>query len=91
MPEDTTTLRFSIFFHDIIYQPDRKDNEEKSAEKWVHFINRAEKILQRDLTELKNNVHDAILSTKHHQVDINKPLFMKVLSDIDMAVLSSKS
>lgn len=39
-----TVLLLSILFHDAVYDPKRGDNEEKSAELALDFLNRAEKL-----------------------------------------------
>jgi len=50
----TDELHLAILFHDIIYDPKAKDNEEKSAELFYSLIP-------------NDQIKEAILETKHHQ------------------------
>ena len=36
--EGSLALQIAIFFHDVVYRPDRKDNEQVSAQLALHFI-----------------------------------------------------
>ncbi len=79
--EDTDILAFSIFFHDIIYNPLRKDNELKSAEY-------ASTILQNAGVEQERVQHcyQQILLTKSHQgPDLTQDA--KYLLDFDLEIL----
>lgn len=71
-------LCLTALFHDIFYEPNRQDNEERSAD---FFIN---------LCEDKNNdileVKDAIIDTKEHSS--SKPL-SKIFNKFDMSVCES--
>lgn len=53
-------LNIVALFHDIIYDPKRNDNEEKSAD---FFLSACVEKNNKDITEIK----DAILDTKTHQ------------------------
>lgn len=80
---DFTTIRLAVWFHDVIYDPQAKDNEVKSAEY-------ARKTLQALglLPEVVDRVSDLILATITHQApegDINT----QILLDADLAPLGS--
>lgn len=64
----TDDLYLAIIFHDIIYDPKAKDNEEKSAELFYSLI-------PNDQIKL------AILETKHHQ---SSSKLSKMLCDLDL-------
>ncbi|MEL6191236.1 MAG: hypothetical protein AAFR66_04270 [Bacteroidota bacterium] len=79
--EDEDILAFSIFFHDIIYNPLRKDNELKSAEY-------ASTILQKAGVQQERIQHcyQQILLTKSHQgPDLTQDA--KYLLDFDLEIL----
>ena len=77
------TILFSIFYHDIIYQPIRRDNEEKSAKL---MKNRLEQIqLPQTIIE---NCYRQIMQTKTHRIFINHQEDDKYLLDFDLEVLS---
>jgi len=79
---DWDTLRFSVFYHDIIYKARRKDNEEKSAQ-----------IAQIRLHQLKvpsfkiAACASQILATKHHQTDGSTDT--EFFLDLDIAILGA--
>ena len=83
--DDPEVLQFSIWFHDLIYQPIRKDNELKSA-------NMARQYLQEiglNVERIKR-CYQQILLTKHHQFE--HPAQVKIdeqyLIDFDLEILS---
>jgi pantetheine-phosphate adenylyltransferase len=57
--KQTEKLLITAMFHDIVYEPDRQDNEERSAE---FLMNLCEDKSNKDILEIR----DAILDTKHH-------------------------
>lgn len=67
----TDDLFLAIIFHDIIYDPLKKDNEEKSAEFFSKFKD-------------NENIVQAILSTKDH---ISKNELSEKLIELDLKVL----
>ena len=81
MLEDIDVVMFSIWFHDIIYKPSRKDNEEKSAEYTRSVLEKTslggEKI---------NRVCNLIISTKKHQ-SIVLSIDNDLLLDFDLSIL----
>lgn len=82
--EDWEVILFSVCYHDIIYNPLKSDNEERSAklaEKRLQSINFPASRIARCINE--------ILATKGHQVaednDVN------LFTDADLSVLGSSS
>lgn len=82
--KDLDSLKFSIWYHDIIYKSTNKDNEEQSA----LFAEKAlttttfnhEKIL---------NVKKLILSTKKHELIITENTDNAYLLDLDLSILGT--
>ena len=77
------TLALAIFYHDIIYNPLRKDNEKRSAEL-------AKTRLQTtSLTPAEvQTVHDYILATQHH-LNPTQDGDLSLLLDLDLAILAA--
>ena len=77
-PEDltfnTTSLSLAILFHDAIYEPDRVDNEERSARLAYNFL--------KNSPYHDPHIYEAILDTKH----IKKPhtFLGRILCDLDL-------
>ena len=71
-------LLLTAIFHDIIYQPTRKDNEERSAE---YFINLCKHPDDPNIQEIKQ----AILDTKRHQ---SEHPFSKLFNQLDMDIVT---
>ena len=80
---DFNTLLFSIFYHDIIYNPKRSDNELKSAQLASDRLNRLG--LTNDQI---NKCYEQISATKEHingaKIDTN------FLVDFDLAILEDE-
>ncbi|MFD2512363.1 hypothetical protein ACFSRY_00675 [Pontibacter locisalis] len=76
-------LRFAIFYHDIIYHPAAKDNEEKSAELAMVALNSAG--VKPEELEL---IRKMIRATKEHQEHRNKDI--NLLLDFDLAILGTE-
>lgn len=77
--EDWETIQFSIFYHDIIYNASRSDNEEKSA---VLAIERLKEIGVSEDQILKCN--HQILTTKSHE---NSDSDTNYFTDSDLSIL----
>ncbi|MCG8327696.1 MAG: hypothetical protein MI974_08430 [Chitinophagales bacterium] len=80
--EHKELLLFSIFYHDIIYNPIRKDNELKSAEKMkfrLKQINISEEIIDSCFRQ--------ILQTQSHQISGSNSTDDKYLLDFDLEIL----
>ncbi|RXM53742.1 MULTISPECIES: hypothetical protein [unclassified Chryseobacterium] len=75
-----TTVSFSVFYHDIIYNASSKSNEEKSALKAVEKLTELG-LHQNDI----NTVSDQILATKFHQKSEDKDT--NYLLDADLSIL----
>ena len=79
--EQPEVVATSIWFHDIIYQVDRKDNEKRSAERATFYLQHS----QLTTTEVEL-VHQSILATQYHQLSIAYS-DLAYLLDFDLAVL----
>lgn len=77
--EDWETIKFSIFYHDIIYNASRSDNEEKSA---ILAIERLKEIGINEDQILKCN--HQILMTKSHEMSDNDTNYF---TDADLSIL----
>lgn len=80
---DYIPVRFAAWFHDIIYDPQAQDNEEKSAE-YAEAALHSLKIPQ----VIINRVQYLILTTKNHQAlptDIDNQIFL----DADLSILGA--
>jgi len=81
---DKDSVDLAIWFHDVIYNPKSKTNEEESAKVFEAFAN------QCNLNETKKvKVYDWIVATKDHQAD-HLDDDGKLFLDMDMAILGSK-
>lgn len=79
------TFKFAVWYHDIIYKPSRKDNEEKSALfaekrlKSIHFNEKQTKIVQK-----------LIISTKKHELILKENNDNSYLLDLDLSILGTE-
>jgi len=77
------SVHFAIWFHDIIYDARRSDNEERSAEYAKNELRK----LNTDTT-LINSVTDLILHTKTHTIiNKNESIDMQLFLDTDLVIL----
>src|SRR5690606_10645286 len=77
---DKISFQLAIFYHDLVYNVKKKDNEEKSAD--LAF----EQLLEMGYPAEKCNfVKSMIQATKRHEISANQDI--NLLLDIDMAVL----
>jgi len=81
--QDYDAIRFSIWFHDVIYDTKRNDNEEESAS----LASKMMKQLHVN-SEIIHLVRDLILATKAHD-DRNLPRSAKLFLDMDLAILGT--
>ncbi|PHI19057.1 hypothetical protein CEQ90_14880 [Lewinellaceae bacterium SD302] len=82
---DKQSLSLAIFYHDLVYNPLRKDNEAASAR-------RASELLSTTniATLLVQQIETQILATKDHRIPSgNTDPDLPVLLDIDLAILGS--
>ena len=80
--EDWDTILFSLFYHDIIYNPLRPDNEEQSATLAMHHL--------QALFYPKHKIDRCriqILATKKHQQQVDADA--NYFTDADLSVLGS--
>ena len=80
--KDWDTLMFSVFYHDIVYKPVNKDNEEQSA---FLAVKRLEELGVND--GVISECRQQILATKSHQVSGNPDV--NFFTDADLAILGS--
>jgi len=78
--EDWNTILFSLFYHDIIYNATRKDNEKRSAEL---AIERMMEIGVEEVIIESTKLH--ILATKSHSIAINSDT--NYFTDADVSIL----
>ena len=92
----------TAFFHDVIYDAKKGDNEEKSDEMWKEFISslmKQEEQKQNDenLQSIQSQVSEIILATKSHlkwkpsTKDEEKQTILNIVTflDMDLAILGS--
>lgn len=80
--DDWDTVLFSLFYHDIIYNSLRQDNEEKSAELAVKRLNQLSYPLHKSAA-----CYAQILATKGHQ--LSKDNDTNLFTDADLSILGS--
>lgn len=81
---DFDAFKFSIFYHDIIYKPTKKDNEEKSA------LFAEKKLTPFDFEPKRvENISKLIISTKKHQLILNDNSDNAYLLDLDLSILGT--
>lgn len=78
--QDIDTLRFAIFYHDIVYVPGSANNEQKSAE-----LARLRLDALRVPTAMVNRCCEQILATRKHEP--TKDNDTRYLLDFDLAIL----
>mgnify|MGYP001593408659 CR=1 FL=1 len=84
LAEKPDELEMAIWYHDIIYDTEKKDNEEESA-KFAYDICKSIKLSKI----FAQRVHDLILFTKHNKLpDI---IDGKLIIDIDLSILGKPS
>ncbi len=75
----------AIFYHDVIYDPTRRDNEEKSAERAVQELTQLN--FPREKIEL---VRQYILATKNHKVPAGQEnTDIAYMLDFDLSILGA--
>ncbi|MUU79439.1 hypothetical protein GN138_13365 [Winogradskyella sp. HL2-2] len=82
--KDLDSLKFAIWFHDIIYKSTNKDNEEQSA----NFAQQTLKSMNFDNFKIKK-VTKLIISTKKHTLLLNENYDNAYLLDLDLSILGS--
>jgi predicted metal-dependent HD superfamily phosphohydrolase len=77
-------IELALWFHDVIYDPSRKDNEEKSAELASLFIKELEGPIA---TEVDGYVHRLIMATKHQPTNLHGD--EAIIVDLDLFMLAT--
>jgi predicted metal-dependent HD superfamily phosphohydrolase/GNAT superfamily N-acetyltransferase len=81
---DRDSILFTLFFHDVVYDPRAKDNEEQSAALFAEFAKQAL------ADSLIDKVVSYILQTKTHMnVLASAPLELLGFLDMDLAILGA--
>jgi predicted metal-dependent HD superfamily phosphohydrolase len=78
---DLYSLKIAAWFHDLIYNPQETDNEEKSTQLASTYLTQLN-IPQSTI----NTVNELILSTKYHQPSSEDS---KILVDADLSILGA--
>lgn len=81
--QDLTAVELAAWFHDVIYDTQSQDNEEKSAD-YASEILDSLGLPSICITKVKR----LILNTKHHQAD---DIDSQVLLDADLAILAAEA
>ncbi len=82
---DYDSILFAIWFHDIIYDTKRSDNEENSSEFAEKFL----KNINYDVRKIEK-VNNLILKTKNHSnIELNEDYITKVFLDLDLLILGA--
>jgi predicted metal-dependent HD superfamily phosphohydrolase len=81
--DDIWSVSLAVFFHDIIYDPTSKQNEENSAVLFQDFVADVHAV---KLDSLSQKVNDMIIATKMHQ-STSLPADIALFLDIDMSIL----
>lgn len=79
-PPDANVIRMAIWYHDVVYNPQAKDNEEKSAALFRQIAER--KKWSKDFIE---PVSSAIVATKHHETPHD--VLAGIVCDLDLCIL----
>ena len=84
LTEDMDSLLFAIWYHDVIYNSLKSDNEELSA-------GEAEKALKKMNYPVDKiaKVHHMILRTKKHMEKVNDDKDTQLLLDLDLVILGA--
>jgi predicted metal-dependent HD superfamily phosphohydrolase len=76
-------VELALWFHDAVYDPQRADNEERSAQ-WGH----ASVLAAGCAPEVADRVRDLVLATKAHEAPAGDP-DAALLLDVDLAILGA--
>jgi predicted metal-dependent HD superfamily phosphohydrolase len=79
--QDLSSVQLAAWFHDVVYNTQIQDNEEKSAEYAAEMLKNLA-IPVRNITKIQH----LILCTKNHQAD---DIDSQVLLDADLAILAA--
>ncbi len=77
---------YAIWFHDIVYDPKAKNNEESSVEAMKNSLS------PLGISELSQQIiAELILVTKHEKIPIPCDIDMAILLDADLAILGAET
>ncbi len=80
--QEPNLVELAVWYHDVIYYPKAKDNEDKSAQLAYDTC------LEAKLSEsIATRVKELVLYTKHHSSEEINDMDAKYLMDIDLAIL----
>ncbi len=77
-------VMLAVLFHDIVYWPDRRDNEKQSAD---FFLAEMPEEFKKNNAELVQNVYTAIIETDHSKPPMSK--LGKLICEVDLKILMS--
>ncbi|MFX1477540.1 MAG: hypothetical protein ACFFCI_05370 [Promethearchaeota archaeon] len=81
--DDYDSVLFAIWFHDIIYDPLKSDNEERSAKYATQVLDK----INYEKNRIQK-VQELILRTKDHTIqNSNESYDMKIFLDLDLLIL----
>ncbi|MBD2234854.1 HD domain-containing protein [Phormidium tenue] len=83
LAENPAAVELALWFHDVIYDTHRADNEQQSADYAVQVVNSV-----GGGSWLQQSVHDMILATKHDATP--SAVDMRLVVDIDLAILGAE-
>lgn len=81
-------ILLSIFFHDIVYNPQSPFNEEDSNDVFLQFVMECN---SQQVSSISNQVFAIIQMTKSHKLPPSADFDTQFFSDIDMGILGSNS
>lgn len=82
LAENPAAVELALWFHDVVYDTRRADNEQRSADCAVQVINSV-----GGGSWLQQSVYDMILATKHDATP--SAVDMRLVVDIDLAILGA--
>ncbi len=89
LAERLPEIQLALWFHDAIYDPQRQDNEELSANWALICIDQtcANESLSNLDPKMAHRIHDLVLATKHDQVLLATDA--QLLVDVDLGILGA--
>jgi predicted metal-dependent HD superfamily phosphohydrolase len=82
LAEQPLAVKFALWFHDAVYQPQCFDNEQQSA-KWALEVLQQGQVLET----VQRQIYDLIMATAHQQPP--KTHDEKLIVDVDLAILAA--
>ncbi|SDK37071.1 Predicted metal-dependent phosphohydrolase, HD superfamily [Catalinimonas alkaloidigena] len=82
---DYDAVRFAIWFHDAVYNPLRNDNELRSAQQAIHFLQQT----RFESVRLQQVAHWIRRTQRHQDREPNEPVELHWFLAFDLAVLSA--